>query len=57
MSPKGAPEKAIFLGKGGEQPYAEQPNVYFSLLYIYVYEQSINAENFRLCKCYAHKRP
>jgi hypothetical protein len=26
-------------------------------LYIYVYEQSINAENFRLCKCYAHKRP
>ncbi|KAM0905454.1 hypothetical protein ACQ4PT_017370 [Festuca glaucescens] len=27
-SPKGAHEKAIFLGKGGEQPYVYQPNVY-----------------------------
>ncbi|XP_044956167.1 YTH domain-containing protein ECT3-like isoform X3 [Hordeum vulgare subsp. vulgare] len=27
-SPKGAQEKANFLGKGGEQPYVYQPNVY-----------------------------
>jgi hypothetical protein len=30
MSPIGA-QKAIFLGKVGEQPYVEQPNVYFWL--------------------------
>jgi hypothetical protein len=33
MSPIGA-QKAIFLGKVGEQPYVEQPNVYAVMYHI-----------------------